>query len=280
MLWSGAFVAVRAGLPDVSALTFLAARFTVASLVLVGFTLAWRAARADWQAIGRLWPHLVVAGVLINGAYLSAGYLAMTQIKGAMMALVGALAPVLTALISSRLGERFRPVQWLGFGLGFVGVVVVVGAELDTGALKSSATWVGLGWAVCSLLSIVAGTLYFNRHAKAAPLLVSNAVQLGAGALFCWLLVAGFETPRVNLTWGAALTFAYLTFAVSLGAMAIYLYMLKRETAGRAIANLYLTPGVTALLGWAVLDERFAVTAIAGFAISMLGLWLVNRPAK
>lgn len=81
------------------------------------------------------------------------------------------------------------------------------------------------------------------------------------------------------VTWSAVLTFAYLTFAVSLGAMAIYLYMLKRKTAGRAIANLYLTPGVTALLGWAVLDERFAPTAVIGFAISMLGLWLVNRPA-
>lgn len=275
MLWSGAFIAVRAGLPDVSALTFLAARFTVASLLLAAFTFAWSRTRGDWRGLGRLWPHLAVAGVLINGAYLSAGYLAMTQVKGAMMALVGALAPVLTALISSRLGERFRPLQWLGFALGFVGVVVVVGAELDAGALNA-----GMGWAVCSLLSIVAGTLYFNRYARAAPLLVSNAVQLGAGAVFCWLLVAGFETPRVSLTWAALGSFAYLTFAVSLGAMAIYLYMLKRETAGRAIANLYLTPGVTALLGWALLDERFAAAALAGFAVSMLGLWLVNRPAR
>ena len=266
---------MRAGLPDVSALTFLASRFTVASLVLAAFTLLWSRTRGDWRGLGRLWPHLAVAGVLINGAYLSAGYLAMTQIKGAMMALVGALAPLLTALISTRMGERFRPLQWFGFGLGFIGVVVVVGAELDTGSLNA-----GIGWAFCSLLAIVVGTLYFNRHARAAPLLVSNAVQLGAGAIFCWLLVAGFETPRVAVTWASALTFAYLTFAVSLGAMAIYLYMLKRETAGRAIANLYLTPGVTALLGWALLDERFAATAVAGFAISMLGLWLVNRPAK
>lgn len=265
---------MRAGLPDVSALTFLAARFTVASMVLVALTLAWPRLRDDWRRIGPAWPHLALAGVLINGAYLSAGYLAMTHIKGAMMALVGALAPVLTALISTRMGERFGALQWLGFGLGFVGVVLVVGAELDSGSLN-----IGLFWAVLSLLSIVAGTLYFNRHGRDAPLLVSNALQLGAGALFTWLLVAGFETPRVAVTWASALSFAYLTFAVSLGAMATYLYLVKQQAAGRAIANLYLTPGVTAGLGWLLLGESFGLGALAGFAVSMLGLWLVNRPA-
>lgn len=183
MLWSGAFVAVRAGLPDVSALTFLASRFTVASLILVLVTLVFTRLRRDWASLRGTWPHLVVSGVLINGAYLSAGYLAMTQIKGAMMALVGALAPVLTALISTRLGERFGAVQWLGFALGFVGVLVVVGAELDGGQVNA-----GLGWAVASLLSIVVGTLYFNRHGRAAPLLVSNATNSAPArcSAGCW----------------------------------------------------------------------------------------------
>lgn len=242
--------------------------------MLIAVSLLWPSLRADWRRIGPAWPHLALAGVLLNGAYLSAGYLAMTEIKGATMALVGALAPVVTALVSTRLGERFSALQWLGFALGFGGVVLVVGAGLEAVPLNA-----GHAWAVVSLFAIVAGTLYFNRHGKDAPLLVCNALQLGAGALFCWLLVAGFETPRVAVTWASALSFAYLTFAVSLGAMAAYLYLLKRQAAGRAIANLYLTPGVTAGLGWLLLGESFGLGALAGFAVSMLGLWLVNRPA-
>src|SRR5690606_23257375 len=130
LLWSGAFIAVRAGLPYASPLTFLAARFLVASLVLLALLLAWPRLRRGWRELGGVWPHLAVSGVLINGAYLSGGYLAMTQIKGATMALIGALAPVLTALISTRLlGERIGTAQWLGFGLGFLGVTLVVGIE-------------------------------------------------------------------------------------------------------------------------------------------------------
>ncbi len=34
-LWSGAFIAVRAGIPDVSPITFLASRFSLAALLLL-----------------------------------------------------------------------------------------------------------------------------------------------------------------------------------------------------------------------------------------------------
>jgi drug/metabolite transporter (DMT)-like permease len=274
LLWSGAFVAVRAGLPYVSAITFLSSRFTVACLVLLLVTWLWRKSRQDWRAVAGIWPHLVIAGILINGAYLSAGYLAMTQIKGAMMALIGGLAPMLTAVLSGRiLGERFGVTQWAGFLLGFVGVALVVGFEPAGFELSA-----GIGWAFLSMICIVAGTLYFNRFCRSAPLLPSNCIQLGGAAVFCWMLVAAFETPRIEPSWTALFSFAYLTFAVSLGAMAIYLYMLNRNTAGQAIANLYLTPGVTALIGWPLLDETFSPGAIAGFAVSMFGLWLVRRP--
>lgn len=272
-MWSGAFIAVRAGLPYVSPLSFLAARFTLACLILILVTLAIVRLRRDWGRVGHLWPHLAISGALINGAYLSGGYLAMTTIKGAMMALIGALAPVLTAFISSfLLGERIGAVQWLGFALGFAGVVMIVGVEPGGFALTP-----GLGWAFVSMICIVAGTLYFNRYCRNAPLLASNCIQLGAGALFCWLLVLPFETPWVEPSWPVFWSFAYLTIAVSLGAMAIYLYLLNNGTASRAIANLYLTPGVAALMGWLLLDERFAPAALAGFLVSMLGLWLVQR---
>lgn len=264
---------MRAGLPFVSPLSFLAARFTLACLVLLLLALAFVRLRRDWARIGPIWPHLAVSGALINGAYLSGGYLAMTSIKGAMMALIGALAPVLTAFISNfLLGEKIGALQWLGFALGFAGVVIVVGVEPDGLTLTP-----GLGWALVSMVCIVAGTLYFNRFCRNVPLLPSNCVQLGAGAVFCWLLVLPFETVHVTPSWPLAWSFLYLTFAVSLGAMAIYLYLLNNGTASRAIANLYLTPGVAALMGWLLLDERFAPAALIGFLVSMLGLWLVQR---
>ena len=130
MLWSSAFVATRAGLVDVSPLAFLTARFTFAAAVLVTIAALIALVRADWAAPSRAWLHLAVAGALINAFYLSGVYLALDHINAATMALIGALHPLLTALLARpMLGERLGSTHWLGLGLGVCGVVLVVGVQ-------------------------------------------------------------------------------------------------------------------------------------------------------
>ena len=60
LLWSGAFIAVRAGVQDVSPITFLASRFTLAALILLPVCLILHSSN-NWQEVRRLWPHLTVS---------------------------------------------------------------------------------------------------------------------------------------------------------------------------------------------------------------------------
>ena len=269
-LWSSAFVAVRAGLPDVSPIYFLSIRFTLAALILL---LIAAATRPVWHELAGRWQHFVVSGVLINALYLSGGYLAMARISGATFALIGALHPILVALLSIPfLGDRFTARQWLGFALGLAGVALVVGVNAgDATQLE------GIGIGVLGLLCFVAGTLYYARYCRAAGLVLANMVQLGAAAVVCWLFVLLFETPRADWTPAALVTLLHLTIGVSLGGMALLLYMLRSGTAGKVAANFYLTPGLAAVLGWLILDEALSPAAIVGFAVASAGVWLVNR---
>ena len=269
-LWSGAFIAVRAGIPDVTPITFLAARFSLAALILLPVTFV-MGTLGGWREARRLWPHLAVSGVLLNGACLSAAYWAMLDIGAATMALIGSLQPLFTAFLSGPvLGDRFRPLQWVGFVLGTVGVVLVAGINVvDLGHTA------GVLWGVGSSACFVAGTLYYARFCKASALLTTNCVQLSAAAAFCWLVVLGFEDVAISVTPAAVWSFLYLTFGVSLGGMGLYLYMLKTGTAGKVTANFYVTPGLTAVLGWLILEEDLSASAVAGFALAMAGLWLL-----
>ena len=213
----------------------------------------------------------------MNGAYLSCAYWAMLDISAATMALIGSLQPLLTAFLSGPvLGDRFRPLQWAGFLLGTAGVAIVAGINVvDLGNTR------GVLWGVLSSISFVAGTLYYARFCKTSNLLKTNCVQLSAAAIFCWLLVLGFEEISVSITATAVWSFLYLTFGVSLGGMGLYLYMLKTGTAGKVTANFYVTPGLTAVLGWLILGETLSPSALAGFGLAMAGLWLVHgRPGK
>lgn len=270
VLWSSAFIAARVGLPHVSPLLFLAARFVLATVLLAAFCLVWK---QDWSGMARRWPHFVVAGILINGLYLSGAFIAMTHITGATMALVGSLHPLLTALLSGPvLGDRFRPSQWLGFACGVGGVALVAGVRLgDFAELE------GMALGAAATAALVLGTLYYSKHCKGAPLMASNTVQLAGASAVTLALMFALETPHAEWTPEALIALVYLAVVVSVGGMALFLFMLKTGTAGKVAANFYLTPCVTAVLGWLVLSEGLSATAIAGFVLASAGVWLVNR---
>jgi len=263
-------VAVRAGLSDITPFYFLSVRFTIAAAVLAAaaavFVKGWRPGMAGLA-------HLAFSGMVINAFYLGGAYLAMTEIRGATMALLGALHPIATALVSAPLlGERFRARQWAGFALGAAGVALVAGiGAFDLGRPA------GIAWALVSVASLTAGTLYHARFCREAPLIAANAVQLAAAAAAAWAFTWAFETPHAVWTPSLAASLAYVTFCVSLGAMGLLLYMLRHGEAGRVASNFYLTPGVTALLAWALLGEDLPAAMWPGFALTTLGVWLIRR---
>lgn len=273
VIWSGAFVAARGGLPSFSPWAILALRFVAAAFLLLGLALIIREKNPDWLAFRRSWAGVVGAGILMNGLYLGLFFTAMQEIPAASAALIGSLAPLATAVLSGPLlGETFRPLQWAGFVIGILGVALVVGVDyvaLDAGT--------GIAAAAAGVLSLTFGTLWHARVARGLPLLATNSLQMAASGVFCFAVMALVETPRIEWTEAALLAFAYLTVGVSLGGMGLYLLMLRHGAAGKVASNFYLTPGVAALLAFLILGEEPSVEALAGLVIASLGVWLVQR---
>jgi drug/metabolite transporter (DMT)-like permease len=54
-------------------------------------------------------------------------------------------------------------------------------------------------------------------------------------------------------------------------------YALRRTTAGRMGATLYLVPPITVVMGWAVLDETPPALALAGGALCLAGVVVARR---
>lgn len=272
MLWSSAFVATRAGLADVSPLAFLTARFTLAAAVMVAVTALIALVRAGLAAPSPAWLHLGVAGVLINAFYLSGVYLALDHISAATMALIGALHPLMTALLARpMLGERLGPIQWLGLGLGVCGVVLVVGVQVTRPVDMIGPLYGFLG--VCSL---ALGTVYYRKYCRKTALWAANTIQLIVAALTCALLMATVERVNFVVTAESVTTLLYLAFIVSLGAPVLLMFMLRHGKAGKVASYFYLTPGITAVMAWSFLGEALSPMFLVGFAITGLGVWLAQ----
>jgi drug/metabolite transporter (DMT)-like permease len=273
LLWASSFIASRVGLRFLSPMLFVTVRLALATALLLGTMLA---LRRPWRVVAGRWGHLAVAGVLTNSVLLLAAHYAMVHVEAAQIALVQALNPLLTALLAwPLLGERLRPLQLLGLGLGAAGVVLIVGLA----ALQSPLQLHGLLLTAGGVAGLCGGTLYFGRFCRGVPILEGTTVQLLAATVACAVAMAALETPRAEWTRPAFAAIAWNAGAVSLGGMALYYLMLVRGSAARATANFYLVPGTAALLAWALLGERLSPLTAAGLIVSSLGCWLVSRRA-
>jgi drug/metabolite transporter (DMT)-like permease len=63
---------------------------------------------------------------------------------------------------------------------------------------------------------------------------------------------------------------------LSFGAIWLLYFLIRRSAATRVVSLFYLTPPFTALMAWALFNERLAPLALLGMAICVAGVFLVN----
>jgi drug/metabolite transporter (DMT)-like permease len=276
LLWSTGFIGARYGLPYAEPLTFLSLRYTVVIALMSAIALV---ARAPWPRERRAWGHIAVSGLLLHAVYLGGVFMAIGRgLPAAVTALVVGLQPVLTSLgARAVLGERINARQWVGLGLGFVGVALVVGQK---------ATFTGRGEmlpmllpAVVALLGITAGTLYQKRFCPAFDLRTGSVIQFVPSLVVTALAAAFTETMQVHWTAHFVFALAWLVLVLSLGAISLLNLLIRRGSAVNVASLFYLTPPTTALMAWALFGEKLSVLAMAGMAAAALGVWLARASA-
>ena len=66
-------------------------------------------------------------------------------------------------------------------------------------------------------------------------------------------------------------------FALAIGATMVLLYLIQKGEAAKAASLIYLVPPVSAVMAWLGFGEPIGWALIAGFAVTALGVWLVQR---
>ncbi|MGE5202014.1 MAG: DMT family transporter [Acidobacteriota bacterium] len=272
VLWSTGFIGAKFGLPYAEPMTFLSLRFSVVTAAMLAVSLA---AGARWPRSLSEAFHIAVVGMLLQGTYLGGVFLALSKgVSAGLSALIVALQPLLTAVLVRRLlGERVRPLQWLGFVLGFVGVTLVVAEKLrvDAGAL----------WAIvintAALLGITFGTLYQKRFCGGMDLRSGTVIQNGTAALMA--LTGAFLLETRTIEWTPSFLFAltWLCLVLSVGATMLLFWLLRRGAAARIASLFYLVAPTTALMAYPLFGETLAAIALLGMGLAVAGVALVMR---
>ncbi|MGY6566963.1 MULTISPECIES: DMT family transporter [unclassified Halomonas] len=276
-LWSTGFIGAKFGLPHAEPFTFLFIRFVLTLTLLIPLV---KLMGSAWPQGWRLKGHIAVSGLLVHGAYLGGVFYGIyLGMPAGLTALLVGLQPLLTATLAGpMLGERIAATQWLGLALGLIGITLVLGSKLDPGAELFQGF--GLGALACVLVAlagITLGTLYQKRFCTGMPLLSGTVVQyLSSGALL-GLGALLLEERHVEWTLTFVLTLGWLVLVLSIAAILLLMALIRRGEASRVASLFYLVPPVTALQAWWLFDERLPLAALAGMAVTIVGVVLAAR---
>jgi drug/metabolite transporter (DMT)-like permease len=271
VIWASGYVVAKAVALYADPLTFLSVRYVgvIALMAALAFL-----ARAPWPRSVPEIAHLAVAGICIQAIYLGGVWVAVKQgMPAGLAALIVNLQPLLTAMAGLLLGERVRPMQWLGLALGLLGVMLVVWNTSGAGQVGPGPVLL----AVMALLAITVGTLYQKRFVPHFDLRTGQVVQSAASLAVTLPFALLHETLRLDWTMPLVAALLWSVLVLTGGGISLLFIMIRAGTATEVTSYMYLVPAVTAVMAWLMFDERLTPAVLVGMVVTIVGVALVVR---
>ncbi|CAB4589283.1 MAG: EamA family transporter [Actinobacteria bacterium] len=283
-VWGCSFIFIKLGLEFLTPFGVAFGRCALGALTLLGW------ARYKGIALPKskfLWAHLWVVSMLLNVIPGVLFALAETEVTSILAGIINAVTPLMTLIAIMLVTREEKPkfYQVFGIAIGFIGVLIVLGA------------WKGLGenplWAILVLLFSV--TCYgfsfpYSRrfvipHKLPSESVAAAQVTTGAITLLPFYLFDGIAQDNYQ----PGPVFAMLALGI-FGSGFAYIWNFKvMELAGSAIASsvTYLTPVVAVLVGILFLQESIywyepvgALIVLLGAAIGQNRIKLISRSSN
>ena len=277
LLWSTGWIVAGFATPHAEPLVFLVVRYGVAALVLLVICLAFRAA---WPTSRAQWGHAIFSGVLLHGIYLGGIWWAIDAgLPTALSGLIAAMQPILTAISAPFLiGERLTRKQWIGICCGLSGLLIAIVPRLVI------LQWSEIGTAlvpllvnVVSMAAVTAGTIYQKRYLQIGDLRTTATLQYVGALAFTLPFAMLMEDMHINWNSELILALIWSVFGISIGAIALLLYLIRRGQVSRAASLIYLVPPTIAIQAFFFFGEQLTLPMVVGTLIVVLGVYLTNR---
>ena len=267
-LWGSSYLLIKVALTSFPPITLMAIRVTLAAAFLVTVM---RVRGDRLPRDGHTLRMLFVQSLLNSSVAWLALAWGQQYLASGLAGVLNSTSPLFVFLLTGLSAGATKSMPKLaGVLLGFVGVTLVVGL----GALQ------GLGQqALAQAAVLFAAFLYAcaaingKRLAHVSPLATATGTMLWALITLVPLSLA-FDQPW---TIQPAATLAILGTGV---ALIIYFRLIKTLGSMGVASQSYLRAGVSVMLGMVILGEQLSGTVLIGLAIIIVGVALINWPAR
>jgi drug/metabolite transporter (DMT)-like permease len=275
LLWSTGWVAAKYGGLYADPLTFLVVRYGVA---LVLFLIVCKVGSAAFPKHRSGWLHAIVSGIFLHGLYLGMVWWAIGQgVPAALSGIIAGLQPLMTGVAAALLiGEQLSTTQRIGLLVGFAGIAIAVLPNvvvIDANTIPVYAVVIN----VLAMACVTAGTIYQKRYLKEGDLRAVATLQY-VGALLVTVPAAYLlEDMHIDWSLGFFATLAWSVLGISMGAIALLLYLIRKGDVSKAASLIYLIPPLAAIEAAIAFGEHLTMPMIIGTCVVVLGVYLTNR---
>ena len=274
-IWGSSFLWIKIAVGDIGPATLAAIRLAFG---LVGLLAVVRLTRQPFRNLRTYLPAYLFMGFFNTALPFILISWAETRIDSALAAILNATVPLFAIVIAHYWlsDERVTLTRIAGLVVGFVGVVVLMSREFSAQGIHGN-IWGQVAMLAASA-SYATSATFSRRHLRGHPPLVQATMVVLIADAITWAVVPVMDRPVIfphsGLTWFAL---AWLGLLGSCVAYLLYFYLINAWGATRASLVTYVFPVVGLLLGIIFLRESADWRLIAGSALVVGGIAVVNR---
>jgi drug/metabolite transporter (DMT)-like permease len=274
LVWGSTWLVIREGLDALPPYTSASVRFFVAAVFMTALGAVLGAREGGRKPATWLW---IVVGLSTFAIPYGIVYRTETILPSGLVSLLWGIFPMLMALAGHLYlpGERLRPVQWLGFVFGLLGLGVLFLTDLRH--MGSEAVPAALILFLSPLIAAVGNVLAKRYGAQTNSLTLNrNGMLLGALLLGAVALLTE-RHAEAHWTAGAIGSVLYLSLFGTVLTFGLYFWLLRYVKAHKLSLISYVTPAIALTLGPLVRSEPVTKNTLAGACLILLGVVLVVR---
>ncbi len=268
LIWGSTYLGIRfaleGGYPALSVVS--GARMLFAGLAMYA-VLRWRGVPAPTRAQLRT---LATMGVLMMMLGNGCVVFAEKSVSSGLAAIAIASMPLWMGLFGLIFGQRPSVREWLGIGVGFLGVL-----WLNAGSTLSAQP-ISLVLLLVAPIAWAFGSVWSRGRDLPSPFMTAAGQMMCGGLMLVPLgLAMGERLPDAPTLLGTG-ALLYLAVFGSIIAFTAYVWLLNHVRPALASSYAYINPPVAVLLGVWLADERFTAHDVGAMAVILIGVAIIT----
>ena len=273
-MWGSSYLFIKIGVDQgLPPFTLITLRLAI-GFALLASVVAY--AREPLPREARMYGHLFVMGVVNIAVPFALITFAEQAVDSSLASVINSAVPLFVIVVAAIFlkGETITVNRVVGLAIGFVGVAILVGFDIQD---LGSANTLGELALVGSTISYACGAVYTKAHIHGLRPMIPAVFQVGFALVIVTVLAFVFERPLgVSFTPESIVAVVWLGLLGSGLAYLVFFRILGRWGATRTSLVAYLLPIYGIALGALVLREPIAASTLIGAGLVIGGIAVVN----